>query len=332
MRNTSMHSRNKQNTSHKGLWQAQSHPSRIEALSVLPVFFSLHGKTVIMVGASDAILWKLELILAAGADVELFIGTQEPSHELLDFIAERPKVRMRRQQWEPAAFIGKAFALADLTKGDEAARFYQSAKAQGLPVNIIDQPEYCDFQFGSIVNRGPCVIGISTSGAAPVLGQAIRQRLEAVLPQQLSQFARLARRLRPLVMSRLTTSQERRHFWWAFVDRIWSEGSRNTLLKTDCAAVAYAQVEHSNRNLAQKTALTQYISAPLAGSDYLTLRDLRVLQTAEVIYYENGVPEKVLELARREALRRPIAERPVEDEHMAVVVTCERLPNVVQIK
>ena len=42
---------------------------------------------------------------------------------------------------------------------------------------------FCDFAFGAIVNRSPLVIGISTDGASPVFGQAIRAKIEALIPK-----------------------------------------------------------------------------------------------------------------------------------------------------
>ncbi|MGV2184550.1 hypothetical protein [Rhizobium rhizogenes] len=59
--------------------------------------------------------------------------------------------------------------------------------------NVIDKPTFCQFKFGSIVNRSPVVIGISTDGAAPILGQAIRRRIETLLPQSLKTWALLAK-------------------------------------------------------------------------------------------------------------------------------------------
>ncbi|WP_425312639.1 SAM-dependent methyltransferase [Martelella limonii] len=74
-------------------------------------------------------------------------------------------------------------------------------------------------QFGSIVNRSPVVIGISTDGAAPILGQAIRRRVETLLPRALSEWAQLAARLRALVGALLEPGTRRRTFWEGFVDR-----------------------------------------------------------------------------------------------------------------
>ena len=62
----------------------------------------------------------------------------------------------------------------------------------GVPVNVIDKPAFCDFSFGAIVNRSPLVIGISTDGAAPVFAQAIRAKLEALLPNGFAHWAQAA--------------------------------------------------------------------------------------------------------------------------------------------
>src|SRR5206468_10271568 len=93
---------------------------------------------------------------------------------------------------------GAAIAIGDFPGDDDtdAATFAVAARAAGVPVNVIDKPAFCDFAFGAIVNRSPLVIGISTDGAAPVFGQAIRAKLEAILPQGFSLWAAAARRWR----------------------------------------------------------------------------------------------------------------------------------------
>ena len=79
-------------------------------------------------------------------------------------------------------------ALSKMTRMPR--EFAAAARAAGVPVNVIDKPAFCDFAFGAIVNRSPLVIGISTDGAAPVFAQAIRAKLEALMPKG---FARLGR-------------------------------------------------------------------------------------------------------------------------------------------
>jgi uroporphyrin-III C-methyltransferase/precorrin-2 dehydrogenase/sirohydrochlorin ferrochelatase len=87
-------------------------------------------------------------------------------------------------------------AVAEEEDPEEAARFAAAARARGALVNVIDNPPFCDFQFGAIVNRSPVVIGISTDGAAPILAQDIRRRVEAILPSGLGAWSRVAKGFR----------------------------------------------------------------------------------------------------------------------------------------
>ena len=86
-----------------------------------------------------------------------------------------------------------------------------------MPVNVIDKPAFCDFSFGAIVNRSPLVIGISTDGAAPVFAQAIRAKLEALLPQGFAALGRRPpRRWRAALKASGLSFAGRRKFWQLF--------------------------------------------------------------------------------------------------------------------
>ena len=86
----------------------------------------------------------------------------------------------------------------------------------GVPVNVIDKPAFCDFSFGAIVNRSPLVIGISTDGAAPVFAQAIRAKLEALLPNGFAHWAQAAAKWRTALKESGLSFSGRRKFWQVF--------------------------------------------------------------------------------------------------------------------
>ena len=94
--------------------------------------------------------------------------------------------------------------------------FAAAAREAGVPVNVIDRPEFCDFSFGAIVNRSPLVIGISTDGAAPVFGQALRARIEALIPASFAAWAQAAKDWRPQFSLKAGTFRQRRNFWERF--------------------------------------------------------------------------------------------------------------------
>src|SRR5439155_10973608 len=154
------------------------------------------------VGVSEAANWKAELLAAAGAEV------------------------VRLSGWTAADLDDAAIAIAVFEETDKAARFAEAARAAGAIVNVVDKPEHSDVQFGTIVNRSPIVIGISTDGAAPMLGQSIRARIEAILPLGLSAWASGAKAWRARLKQRIADFADRRRFWERFVAAAWREPER----------------------------------------------------------------------------------------------------------
>ncbi len=95
-------------------------------------------------------------------------------------------------------------------------RFQAAARIMAVPCNVIDKPDFCDFSFGAIVNRSPMVVAISTDGAAPVFAQAIRSRIEAMLPAGFTRWAHAARHWRDAVKQSGLPFNGRRLFWRNF--------------------------------------------------------------------------------------------------------------------
>jgi siroheme synthase (precorrin-2 oxidase/ferrochelatase) len=69
------------------------------ALAVLPVFFDLRGRRVVVAGAGDALLWKAELVAAAGADVEVFTTMPSPDLDALSNAPPAGRVRISARDW-----------------------------------------------------------------------------------------------------------------------------------------------------------------------------------------------------------------------------------------
>jgi uroporphyrin-III C-methyltransferase/precorrin-2 dehydrogenase/sirohydrochlorin ferrochelatase len=270
---------------------AEITPARIAPLPNLPVFHKLAGRKVVVAGGSQGALWKAELLVAAGADVLVLAG-HEAAARLFDGLAATVLPRV----WQERDLDDAALAIADLPNRGEALRFVAAARAAGAPVNIIDRTELCDFIFGTIVNRAPVVIAISTDGGAPMLGQSIRARIESVLPLGLSAWAKAALRWRPRVKRRFAEFADRRLFWQGFTRLAWEQADR---------APAEMDCENLLRSIsaADRRGTVTLVGAGPGDPELLTLKAVRALQSATIILYDDLVGPDILELARREAVR-----------------------------
>ncbi|MEM8541795.1 MAG: NAD(P)-dependent oxidoreductase, partial [Pseudomonadota bacterium] len=201
---------------------------RMAALATLPVFYKLEGKKTVVAGGSDAAAWKAELLAASGAEVHVYAEKLDPAFESL---MSEPSVSgtyiWHQRPWASDIFKHTQIAICDADTEGEAQAFYCAARDAGVAVNVIDKPKYCEFQFGSIVNRSPAVISISTDGAAPILGQAIRRRIETLIAPSLAGWAHLAQNIRSSINDRLEMGAPRRAFWEYFVDRAFGAEPKN---------------------------------------------------------------------------------------------------------
>ena len=264
----------------------------IAPLSRLPTFFALEGKRVIVAGGSTAATWKAELLSAAGAQVEVF--APEPGADMLALASAPPNgaVVIQSRNWSAGDFNGAAIAVADCPNDKAAAQFAAAARNGGVPVNVIDRPAFCDFSFGAIVNRSPLVIGISTEGAAPVFGQAIRAKIETLIPQGFARWAAAALAWRPRLRTLALPFRSRRIFWERFTARAMAAPDRTPDEAELDALLALAP---------RAGGFVTLVGAGPGDPELLTLRAVRALQSADVILFDDLVSADILDFARREA-------------------------------
>ncbi len=275
---------------------------RMARLARLPVFFALADKRVVVAGGSAAAAWKAELLSAAGAQVDVYSAAAGEELAALQRHPPGGEIRVVCRDWAAPDLAGATLAIGAFDDDVSAADFATVARRAGVPVNVIDKPAHCDFSFGSIVNRSPLVVGISTDGAAPVFAQAIRARIEALLPQGFSRWVAAAVQWRPAVKSSGLSFAGRRKFWQLFTARAVADPHREPSTADVGALVAEARslgdvVEHGSVTL---------VGAGPGDPELLTLRAVRSLQSADDILYDEHVFPGVLDFARREARKTPV--------------------------
>ncbi|MEJ0051329.1 MAG: NAD(P)-dependent oxidoreductase [Methylovirgula sp.] len=262
----------------------------MHGLVSLPVFFKLAGRRVLVAGGSAGAAWKAELLQATGAHVA--VVSAAPGEDMRVLAARTSTITLVTRDWTESDFADVALAIGDFATEGEAARFRDAARRARVPINVVDKPNYCDFQFGTIIDRSPLVVAISTAGAAPVFALALRGRIEALLPQSLKTWAQAAQTWRP----KLGDAESRRRFWEHFVTR--ALGSRAPKPHDFDELIEAAQRETET----QKTTIA-CLAITSGDPELLTLKALRLLQSGEVVFYDAGIAPQIVGMARRESAR-----------------------------
>jgi uroporphyrin-III C-methyltransferase/precorrin-2 dehydrogenase/sirohydrochlorin ferrochelatase len=256
-------------------------------MNALPLFVPLAGRNVIVLAlgaqAQEAAAAKARLVTAAGGTI---VGEDAPDAVL-------------------------AFVAADDEAEARAAAI--RLRARGLLVNVVDRPRLSDFTMGSIIDRSPVVVAISTGGATASLARSLRGRLEALLPASLGGLATAIASARTATSAAHPGVSDRRRLW----ERALAEGGPLDPLRpleNPAAAVAAAIAGASN-------AVTETRTIPITSPDPgdLTLNQLALLGRCDALYVEGPVPPAIIDRARRDAIRlTSIAETP---EGLTVVLS-----------
>ena len=172
---------------------AEPRPARLAALAKLPIFLDLRGRRVVVAGGGEPVAWKAELLAAAGAEV--IVWRRRPPSELQALAAAEARSRSCSAAWRcPSRSRRRRRGVAE-AEGEEAARF-AAARAAAAPssTSSTSRPSATSSSAPSSTARRSS-LSISTDGAAPILAQAMRRRIEAILPHSLAGWGATAKAL-----------------------------------------------------------------------------------------------------------------------------------------
>jgi uroporphyrin-III C-methyltransferase/precorrin-2 dehydrogenase/sirohydrochlorin ferrochelatase len=240
----------------------------------LPLFLTVAGRPVILLGDGPAAEAKRRLLVRAGAVI----------------VSEEADARL---------------AIVALEDDAEAEAAVDRLRARGVLVNAVDRPALCDFTVPAIVDRAPVLVAIGTGGASAGLAAALRQRLEALLPQTLGPHARRLFDARAALRRRFPIAEERRR---ALGAALAPGGPLDPLGEGGRVDAWLAGAEAEPDRL-----VTLTLTSP--DPDDLTLRQARLIAEADRLYHRVDVPPAILDRARADAERIACTAPPAAPGH-----------------
>ncbi len=260
-------------------------------MDYLPLFFRLQGQPVLVVGGGEVAARKISLLCRAGASVR--IVSPRLSDETRALVAEHA-LETDVRAYRSTDVAGMRLVVSATDDGQVNAGVYEDCLAAGVPINSVDQPALSNVIFPGIVDRSPVLVAISTGGASPTMARVVRGWLEARLPARLGALAAFVRDRRDRVKSAVPTIAGRQRLWQRVV-----EGPVAEAVYRGDAQTAEARFEAALK--VQKTGWVAIVGAGPGDPELLTLKALRLIQSADVILYDNLVNRQILDYARRDA-------------------------------
>ncbi|MBO1271443.1 siroheme synthase [Shewanella sp. 4t3-1-2LB] len=253
-----------------------------------PLFVDTSNLSVLLVGAGEVASRKLDLLARSEADIQVI--APNVCEDVAEY-AESGRITLSCRT-VTTADLQQAdlvyIATADRLLNQQLAEL---ARAEGAMVNVVDDPDNCDFITPSLVDRGRLIVAVSTNGAAPVFAKDIRGKLEVLLPPSLAPLMDFIADKRADVQQQLPTPHQRRRFWERFLQ---INGERFDGLTRTRYQQCFTEIDsHGELLLLQHDVDSQLL--PIAAIPWLQRVDLVAMDGVEA-------PE-LLELVRRDASR-----------------------------
>ena len=157
-----------------------------EGNHLFPVFLKLEELEVLLVGAGNVGLEKLQAILHNAPATRVHVVAAEVSEGVKAFAAAYPAVNILQKEFDDADLLEKDVVIVAVNNKEISRVIRDSAKERKLLVNVADTPELCDFYLGSIVQKGSVKIAISTNGKSPTMAKRLKEVLQHALPNELN--------------------------------------------------------------------------------------------------------------------------------------------------
>jgi len=145
-------------------------------LKYYPIFLDIKDKKCVIVGGGEVAARKAERLLDCGAKV--FIISPGLTQELAG-LKEKKVISHIAAQYSGDLIDGAALIIGATDDEKTNAMISLDARGKGIPVNIVDDPQKCDFILPSLVQRGDLAIAIGTGGKSPALARHLREELES---------------------------------------------------------------------------------------------------------------------------------------------------------
>ncbi len=251
-------------------------------MSLLPIFLKLDGRSGLLVGAGSVALDKIGTLLRTGIRLRVIAPRAD---EAIRLLAAEGKLEWIERSFEPADLDGNFIVIAATDIPEVNAAVYQAALDRGIVCNSVDDIPNCDFFFGSVVSRGDLQIAISTAGESPAFAQRLRREIDEQLPADLGPWLAELGALRREILATLPRSEERKLLLHELAHR----------QICDSPACSTRQLARTRRD--EQRGKVFLVGAGPGDPDLLTVKALRLIQSADAILHDDLVPRPILDLA-----------------------------------
>ena len=152
-----------------------------------PFYMDLEGKNCLIVGGGKVAYRKVQLFLSYGANVQVI--APDISLDIQELGRNESCLLIVRRIFVAEDLKNVDLVIAATNQEDVNRHIMELCDAQKILANNAGSRSAQGIHFGSVIRRGPILIGISTNGTSPALNARIKTDIEELLPEYYEKVA-----------------------------------------------------------------------------------------------------------------------------------------------
>lgn len=273
----------------------------------LALFHNLNEKTCLIVGAGKVATRKARMLLPTGANI--IVLSPECSKPMKSLMNDHPQIHWVEKEFSPEDVSGAKLVISTVDDYEINKHVAEVCHRKGVDVNVVDNPDLCTVIMPAMVNRDPVQVAVSTAGASPVLARLLKARISENLPARVGKLAALAQRYRADVEKKIAGVRERKNFWedvleGPIADHVYAgrEGEAEKHLKNEIDKI---------REGSTCPGEVHVVHCGNGEADLLSRKALKLIQRADVVFYDEDTNDEIQEEMRRDAERILLSQYPL---------------------
>jgi precorrin-2 dehydrogenase/sirohydrochlorin ferrochelatase len=162
-----------------------------------PVFLDISRKPCLVVGGGKVAERKVRILIPFKAAIKV-VSPKITGN--LARLGERGAIEVICREYSESDLDGIGLVFAATNNRDINGKIKFHAEKRNIPVNVVDDPQLCDFIVPSLVRKGPVTVAISTSGLLPSLSKRLRKLISSQLTDDYVKYARKLGKIRKLLL------------------------------------------------------------------------------------------------------------------------------------
>ncbi len=181
-----------------------------------PISLKIKNSKCLVVGGGQVALRKVNSLLACGADL---VVVSPEAVETIQIMFGQGKINYIKDIYKERYLEGCFIVVGATNCRKTNAKIFQHCQKRGLLINVVDNPEFCNFYVPAVIQRRSLQISVSTEGKCPLLAKKIKEHLSSLYPEEYGDILDILGELRQAIFMRTKDPQERSMMLSALLER-----------------------------------------------------------------------------------------------------------------